>query len=215
MNWEFFERKVVLTCDDVLWCQAQEEFARVGIDDYIKFQALAIDNHEVLGPHQSFSASERQILIDFYESGAQTLLHLEDDCCFRELGHVQQALSELPSDWDIIYFGANLLLWNVDPPAPERYSDHLFRIRAAWTTHCVGYNRKCVPFILENQPGFSERMFDNALSDMLPQLNAFIIAPMVAYQVPHASGIWKEEDGVTPKWTDYTDMFLASEEKLK
>lgn len=207
MNWEFFERKVVLTCDDVLWCQAQEEFTRVGIDDYIKFQALAIDNHEVLGPHQSFSASERKILIDFYESGAGTLLHLEDDCYFRELGHLNQAIDELPSNWDVLYLGANLLLWNQDPPKPERYSEHLFRVRAAWTTHAIGYNRKCIPYILEHQPGYSERMFDNYLSDVLPELNAFIVAPMVAYQRPHKSLIWD-------RWDDYTPIFEASNAKL-
>jgi hypothetical protein len=206
--WEFFDRQVVLTCDDTLWCQAQEEFVRVGITNYQKFTGLAIDGNQILGPHQSFSASERKILIDFYESGAQRLLHLEDDCVFREMGHVEQALSELPDDWDVLYFGANLLLWNQDPPAPERYSEHLFRVRAAWTTHCVAYNRKCVPFILERQPGFSEQMFDNALSDMLPELNAYIVAPMVAYQRPHVSAIWGTAD-------DYTPIFEASDERLK
>lgn len=208
MNWDFFERKVVLTCDDVEWCAAQTEFARVGLDDYEKFQALAVDNGQILGPHQSFSGSERKILTDFYCSDAKTLLHLEDDCIFRDLSHVDQALRELPEDWDLVYFGANLIMWNNGVAAPERYSEHLFRLSGAWTTHCVGYSRKMVPFILENQPGFSERMFDNYLSDVLPQLKAYVIAPMVAYQRPHVSSIWGRFD-------DYTAIFDASQEKLK
>lgn len=213
-DWSFFERKVVLTSDDVQWNMAQEEFVRVGITEYLKFQALGLDNNEILGPHQSFSGSCRQILRDFLASGDRTLLFLEEDCIFRDVSHVERAISELPSDWDVLYFGANLLLWNVDPPAPERYSDHLFRVKAAWTTHCVGFNKKCVPYLLEHQPGLSEQMFDNFLSDHLPNLNAYVVAPMVAYQRDRYTSIWKNEDG-TPKYTSYTDMFDASQEKLK
>lgn len=213
--WNFFDRKVVLTADDVEWCAAQTEFARVGLDGYQKFQALAIDDGEILGPHQSFSGSECQILRDFLNSDALTLLHLEDDCVFRDLSHLEQALQELQSDWDIVYLGANLLCWNNGGPQPERYSQHLFRVKEAWTTHAIGYNRKCVSFILEHQPGLSERMFDNYLSDMLPHLTAYVVAPMIAWQRPHKSTIWKEADGVTPKFTDYTDVFVASNEKLR
>lgn len=208
MNWDFFERKIVLTCDDVLWCQAQEEFARVGLDGYEKFTGLPLDNDQILGPHQSFNASERKILTEFYESGAQTLLHLEDDCVFRDLGHLKQALSELPDAWDIVYLGANLVCWNNGERSPERYSDYLFRVFTAWTTHCVGYNRRCVLDILEKQPGFSEQMFDQYLSSRLHEFNAFVVAPMVAYQRPHVSAIWNRFD-------DYTPIFEASDARLR
>lgn len=210
MTWDFFDRKVVLTCDDAQWCMAQDEFASVGIDGYQKFLALPFDDNEILGPHQSFNGSCRQILRDFTASDAKTLLFLEEDCIFRDASHVERAISELPDDWDVLYFGANLLLWNCDPPPPERYSEHLFRVKAAWTTHCVGFNKKCVPQLLERQPGLSVQMFDNYLSDQLPEMNAYIVAPMVAYQRPRVSSIWGK-----PQVDDYTDIFLASEEKLK
>lgn len=208
MNWSFFQRKVVLTSDDVQWTQAQEEFVKAGITSYEKFNALPMDDNEILGPHQSFSGSVRQILRDFLASDSTTLLMLEEDCIFRDLSHLEGAFSELPDDWDVLYLGANLLLWNQDPPPPERVSEHLFRVRAAWTTHAIGYNKKVVPYLLENQPGLSEQMFDNYLSDHLPNLNAYVVAPMVAYQRPHVSSIWGRYD-------DYTDIFVASEEKLR
>jgi hypothetical protein len=209
MTWDFFQRKVVLTSDDVQWCMAQEEFTRVGITQYEKFQALPLDDNEILGPHQSFSGSVRQILRDLVtESDAQALLLLEEDCIFRDVGHVEQAISELPADWDLLYFGANLVCWNNGEPWPERYSDHLFRVRAAWTTHCVGFNRKVVPFLLENQPGLSEQMFDNYLSGLLPHLNAYCVAPMVAFQRARHSTIWNRFD-------DYTPIFEASDARLR
>lgn len=202
--WTFFERKVCLTNQDHEWQKAVWEFERVGLTGVHRFQAL-----EDIGPHQSFSKSARQILIEFHESESQTLLHLEDDVVFKDLGHLLQAERELPSDWDILYLGANLLLWG-NGPQPERISEHLFRVRAAWTTHAIAYSRKVIPFILENQPGFSEQMLDNWLSEQLPNLNAYIVAPMVAYQRPRHSSIW-----IKSEIDDYTPIFEASEERLR
>jgi hypothetical protein len=217
---DFFAQKVCLTASDNEWNIAVQEFARVGLSPD-KFQALpivpmpqdAIDalplgHLEIVGPHQSFNASTNRILRDFYDTGAESLLFLEDDCVFKDLSHLGQALSELPADWDIVYLGANLLMWNNGTePVPEQYSDNLFRVKAAWTTHAIGYNRKMVPFIVENQPSWSERMADNWISDQLPNLNAYCVAPMVAYQRARFSSIWGRVD-------DYTPLFEASDSKL-
>jgi hypothetical protein len=203
MNWNFFHRRICLTNDPAEWQIAQAEFARVGLE-VEKFQAV-----KEIGPHQSFSHSERNILLDFLHSDAETLLHLEDDCVFRDLSLLPAALLQLPEDWDIVYLGANLILWNNGEPWPERYSDHLFRVKCAWTTHAIAYNKKCVRTILEKQPMFSVVMYDNFLSTLLPELNAFCVAPMVAYQRPRISSIWQK--GTVD---DYTPIFEESDRRL-
>lgn len=194
---DFFDRKVCLTLEDIEWCQAQVEFARVGLNDYQKFMALPD-----IGPHQSFNKSTREILSQFWASGADSLLFLEDDCVFRPLNHLAQALAELPSTWDICYLGGNVI-----DESPERVGNHLFRVRACWATHCVAYRRRVVPFIIENQPGFSDQMYDNWLSDQLPNLNAFMVAPMCAVQRSHYSAIWQRP-------TDYSDVWALSDSRL-
>jgi len=199
---EFFERRVCLTLGPD-WPIACEEFERVGLENVWRFDALPD-----IGPHQSFNKSTRQILTNFLISGAKTLLFLEDDVVFKDLSHLEVALSELPSDWDIIYLGANLVCWNNGEPQPERHSEHLFRVKAAWTTHAIGYNKRVISFLLANQPDISAIMFDNWLSSQLPTLNAFCVAPMVAYQRAHHSMIWDRYD-------DYTPIFEASEERLR
>lgn len=204
MDWSFFQRIVCLTADPSEYALAQAEFARVGLTPQ-PYHAV-----KEIGPHQSFSHSERNILLDFLFSDDNRLLHLEDDVAFCDLDHLSQAISELPTDWDILYLGANLVCWNNGEPAPERYSPHLFRVRAAWTTHAIAYHKRCVRRILERQPEFSAQMFDNALSDLLPELNAYCVAPMVAWQRPRVSSIWQR--GVVD---DYTAIFEASEERLK
>lgn len=192
----FFTRKVCLTLGPD-WPLACEEFERVGLEHVWRFDALPD-----IGPHQSFNRSTRQILSDFCMTDSETLLFLEDDVVFRDLGHLELALSELPSDWDIVYLGANLLNGQ-----PERYSEHLFRVTSAWTTHAIGYNKKVIPFLLDNQPDANAEMFDNALSRWLPDLQAFVVAPMVAYQRFHKSSIWGTEE-------DYHPHFVNSDARL-
>lgn len=199
----FFEKIVCLTVQDDEWEQGRQEFERVGLANVERVHAV-----KEIGPHQSFSHSERNILLDFLFSDAQTLLHLEDDCQFRDTEHLESALSELPTDWDIVYLGANLILWGNGEPEPERYSEHLFRVKAAWTTHAIGYNKKCVETVLGKQQSFNEKMFDNGLSDILPELNAYVVSPMVAWQRPRYSLIWG-------RWDSYEEIFQRSEEKLK
>jgi hypothetical protein len=206
MHWSHFHRRVMLTNDPAEYALGQAECARVG---------LTVEPYHAvreIGPHQSFSHSERNILLDFlYDANANTLLHVEDDVLWRDLGHLEQAISELPFDWDILYLGANLLLWNNgSEPQPERYSAHLWRVQAAWTTHAVAYHKRCVRRVLEKQPGFSEIMFDNYLSTRLPDLNAYIVAPMVAWQRPRISSIWQKS-----VVDDYTPIFEASEARLR
>jgi hypothetical protein len=193
--WDLFDRKVCLTADAGEWVKADAEFNRIRLTDVQRFNAIP---H--IGPHQSFNCSTRQILIEFFESSNERLLFLEDDCVFKVLTHVDQSLTELPADWDIVYFGCN-----IQDEKPVKVTDRLYRIQGAYTTHCIGYNKKCIPFILENQPGFSEQMYDNWLSGQ--QLNAYVINPMVAWQRPRHSKIWGHA-------VDYNEHFIASQKKL-
>jgi hypothetical protein len=195
--WNFFDDKYCLTLDPAEWNLAQKEFHRVGLYNVRKFDAIPD-----VGPHQSFNRSSRRMLIDFFGAGNQRLLILEDDAEFRQLDHLSTALYELPSDWDIVYLGAN-----IQDAVPERYTTHLSRVRNAWTTHAIGYNRQVLPFLLENMPGVEDRMYDNWLGSVLPDLKAFVVNPMVAWQRPRYSVIWG-------KTVDYSDAFVLSQEKL-
>jgi hypothetical protein len=205
MDWSFFQRRIMLTANPAEYALGQAECARVG---------LTVEPYHAvreIGPHQSFSHSERNILLDFlFDRDTNRLLHLEDDVTFRNLDHLPQAINELPDDWDILYLGANLICWNNGEPEPECFSDHLWRVYAAWTTHAVAYNKKCVRRILEGQPSFDSTMFDNWLSTRLPELNAYCIAPMVAYQRPRFSSIWQREHV-----DDYTEVFELSDARLR
>lgn len=198
----YFDYPVVLNCRSAVerMQQTASELQRVGIANYTRFEAVPD-----IGPHESFNRSVNYILRSFLLSGAERLLLIEDDVLFLETRHVPAALSELPPDWDILYFGANLQERGFK--APVRHSKHLCRVFDAWTTHCIGFTREAAKRLLKGQPGFSERMFDNWLSSQLEGFNAFCVSPLVAIQRPGNSYIWGGN-------ADYTDIFKKSDHLL-
>lgn len=141
----------------------------------------------------SFNRSMRMIMSETNEQ----LLFFEDDVLIKDCNHFYDAISQLPEDWEICYLGANL----VDPI--ERYSDNLYCVSGAWTTHAVmiknpsnlGYNDVDI-------------MFDQWLRECIhPRGNTYIVKPMIAWQKPHISYLWNH-------FADYTDIFNNSANKL-
>jgi hypothetical protein len=192
---DFFVQKICLTTGGKEWQMAEREFRNNGLYAE-KFDALP-----AIGPHQSFNLGVKAILKRFFDSGAHSLLFLEDDCVFRNMDQLWPALTELPADWDVFYLGCNIR------GDAKKVTDRIYKIENAWTTHAVAYTRPIVEYILSNVPGESEVMFDNWLGDQLKNWNAYTMKPMVAWQRPRRSSIWNT-------YADYNNMFAESEAKL-
>jgi hypothetical protein len=196
--WSFFDKKYCLTMGGNEWIQADAEFKHVGLNDVIRFDSLP---HE-LGPHQSFNQSVYAILQDFYDSGEHRVLFMEDDVDFRRLDLLEAVLQQVPKDYDVFYLGCN-----IQDDKPERVSQYIWKIKGAFTTHSVSFNRQAVKFILDHHPGLSDQMADNWLSGQ-HHLKQYACVPMLAYQRPRVSSIWGE-------MVDYTGVFQESEKKCR
>jgi len=133
------------------------------------------------------------MLKQFLGTDGKTLLALEDDVIFADFTRLQDAVAELPEDWDVLYLGANItdMVSGMKENPPVRYSKHLHRVRRAWMTHAVGYSRKAVESIVGAYPIETYEMYDNWLSEkFLPHNNCFLVNPMVAWQRPGKSDLW-------------------------
>lgn len=210
INWNFFERRLLLNCPGAneRLGFALQECSRVGLT-VERFEAVKAET-----PILSFNKSFFRMI---YESfckiePAKSLLVVEDDIEFRgDLQHVNAALQELPADWDVLYFGANLQQPGMHPPV--KYSPHLCRVYNAWTTHCIAFHGSLLPRIIATYPGDTV-MFDAWLSEnILPRYKAFCITPMVAWQKPGPSQIWFNGD--QPVHADYTTAFVRSNLRLQ
>lgn len=182
--------------------QCEAELNRVGLVAE-RFRAYEGDNK-----HLAFNKSQWNCLNEC--KGYKSILILEDDVVFKNLDHLLQALSELPFDWDVIYFGAN-----INGTQLERYSQHLFKIKNSFTTHAVAYSGKMAKYIVENFPYHTNEyekeglmIYDEWLRvNVQEQFKCFLIHPMVAEQRVSYSDIWNNH-------ADYSRCFTEGNELL-
>lgn len=140
-------------------------------------------------------------LIEDSVSYATHALLFEDDVTFKHSSHLVYAFEELPTDWDILYLGANI----TNKALPEKAGKYICRITEAWTTHAVAYSRNVMNYIYDNFDENGDQMYDDWLSrNVLPKFNCFLINPMVCHQRPSYSDLWGRD-------TDYTDCFIQGD----
>jgi len=115
----------------------------------------------------------------------------EDDCWIIEDWEiVEKAMTQLPSNWDALWLGANLRI------RLPRYSENLYWLRRAYCTHAIIYgSKRMVDFILEKKEALAKgQNFDIFYcKDVQRRFNCFITYPMVATQRSDYSDIAKVE----------------------
>lgn len=121
------------------------------------------------------NASHKAIL---EKQDALPIAVFEDDCkMVEDWSVVETAMQELPDDWDMLYIGANL-----NKPL-TKYSEHLFRLKNAWTTHGMIYgSQRVIDYICKNMPK-DETPIDVFYSkEVLEKFNCYLVNPICAIQ---------------------------------
>lgn len=119
----------------------------------------------------------------------------EDDCLLLESWSVvENAMIQLPDDWDALWLGATLMR------PIERYSENLFRLKEAFCAHAIIYNsRKMINYILNNFGEYFKTSNQRRTIDVFyayhlqEKFNCFIVSPLVATQRAGFSDIEKRD----------------------
>ena len=115
----------------------------------------------------------------------------EDDCVMvAPWDYVEKAMDQLPSDWDALWLGATL-----DTPL-KRYSDNLFRLKRAYTTHAIIYNtQRMIDYVLTSFDAYKGRKIIDVFyyEDVQEKFNCFITYPMMALQAEGYSDIMQRK----------------------
>lgn len=173
------------------WEECEAEFNRIG---------WSVDRFP--GSEKSFNHAQFECLKACLEY--ESSLILEDDCEFKEMAHLPNALSALPSDWDIVFLGATLLSEH-----DEKLNPNLYRYKNGWATQAVGYSQKMVQWLVKNFDPMNGTIYDEWLRvNVLNQFKCYIVYPMVVYQRPSFSDIRK-------LFVDYTQGFEDSQKLFK
>jgi GR25 family glycosyltransferase involved in LPS biosynthesis len=164
---------------------AREQLSKVGFNAH-RFEAV-IDDVGWRG-----CALSHLQLFDKCKSSPFHII-FEDDIEFTDAdfhGVMQGAIKELSPDWDALYLGAN-------PTRPqEQYSEHLYHLNGAWTTHAIiWHNREggAVEYMLEHADEILK--IDVFISSVLmPKFNFFLTRPMLVTQHQFQSDTCKRSD---------------------
>ena len=192
---KFFDTITVLTTHRTEECRQELEWHHIKAS---YFHSIAYDD-----PTISFNHSYYQILKLFVESEKENILMLEDDVYFRGLDRMEQIMQEAKG-YDILYLGGNFTPYEGHKKA-ESYSPNLRRIKAAWTTHAVAYNRRTAEWIVENYK--MTGVYDAWLNEQLEQFNTLAVTPMIAKQKPGRSSLMNQS-------VDYSNIFQLSDNYL-
>jgi GR25 family glycosyltransferase involved in LPS biosynthesis len=100
------------------------------------------------------------------------------------------ALEQLPSDWDALFLGCS-------PQEPqERYSNNLFRLRKAKTSHAILWHNRpngAVQYILSHKHDIKK--WDRYLYEVImPKFQVYCTYPMLITQKQSASNVSKRSD---------------------
>lgn len=120
----------------------------------------------------------------------------EDDCkMLKPWSFVEDAMKQLPEDWDALWLGATL-----DAPL-ERYSENLFRLKKAYCTHAIIYNsRELIDYTLANYPTAKCKRTIDVFYYLYVQekFNCFITYPVTTKQFGGLSNVmgrhWDDSD---------------------
>lgn len=122
----------------------------------------------------------------------------EDDCkMVAPWGDVENAMSQLPDDYDALWLGATL------DGKIERYSANLFRLKRGYCTHAIIYNsQRMVDFILNTMDHYMKTTKGKPIIDLFYYehvqeiYNCYITYPMMALQAEGYSDIMKRTPGL-------------------
>lgn len=106
------------------------------------------------------------------------ILICEDDIIFSEDFNmkVQPVLSDLKAmQWDIFFFGARQMA------APQKVTDHIYRVKSALTTHCYAVNQPAYETIIAKFEELNAPT-DVLLNQSISHLKTFTAEPILAWQ---------------------------------
>jgi GR25 family glycosyltransferase involved in LPS biosynthesis len=187
------------------WEKCVEEFLKVGIN-YVE----RILNSESDNRYLSFNHAHYNTIKKGYETGEPFCI-FENDVVFDKNWKVlEEALPQLPENWDLFYLGANIIgmdttVWQMPMPV----STNIARLFNCWMTHAIFYSNKMARWVLDNFKPDEFPVYDEWLRmNAMPEREVYIINPMICYQRPGYSVVSRQ-------LTDYSGAHRQGNDWMK
>ena len=174
------------------WTECQEEFKKHGIERVERVNAVDAREHTFThsrGPNpaeQALTLTHINILSEASERELKDILIFEDDVEFVDnfQEKFEVAWSEVPADWEIVYFGGN----HQSPPIP--FKEHVSICNRTFAMHAVAIRstvfEKVTDLLFLHWHKFP---VDVIYGESLHKMKSFVFTPPLAWQRPGYSDI--------------------------
>ena len=187
---DFFDKIYCINLDrrPDRWEASQREFDRIGIEVE---RWIAVDGMEIPNRWKDFHSSLKagEIGVKFSHGFLlnralgekfENILILEDDIEFSPTFNEdwERWNQEIPTDWDMLYLGGNLVGWN-----PSPVSRHVHKGEGLFAIHALGLSRRIIHDLLVDKFSFDPNVpIDTTYARKSTQYNSYLMVPRMAFQ---------------------------------
>lgn len=200
-NW--FDKVYCINLDRRIdrWGETINEFEKWGLKDYVE-RYSGIDgkdienNNKINNGELGILLTHLKIITEAKEKNYKNILILEDDIEFTEkINDIDDYMSLVPTDWDMIYFGGN---HNRHMGKSINFiNDKIIKLNDTYGIHCVALNNSVYDVILEIIIG-KNKAIDVYYADIQKSYNCYGFNPSIALQRESFSDI--QNKNVNYKW---------------
>ena len=200
-NW--FDKVYCINLDRRIdrWDETMNEFEKWGLKDYVErysgIDGKDIENNTKINNGElGILLTHLKIITEAKEKNYKNILILEDDIEFTEkINDIDDYMSLVPTDWDMIYFGGN---HNKHMGKSINFiNDKIIKLNDTYGIHCVALNNSVYDVILEIIIG-KNKAIDVYYADIQKSYNCYGFNPSIALQRESFSDI--QNKNVNYKW---------------
>lgn len=187
---DFFDKTYCVNLDKRKnrWDECVNEFTKWGIDGVERVSAIDGSTLKTSDYNINFEIGNVGLILtniniikEAKEKNYSSILILEDDVVFTdEINNISNYFSQLPEDWDMLYFGGNHNThMRVKPPII--INDKVSKLHNTYTTHCVGIKDTMFDILLNMLPKLSAPI-DVQYAGLQKIFNVYCFYPAIAKQ---------------------------------
>ena len=183
------------------WNETLEELKKWGLSDSVsRYSAIdgnTLNNHTIINNGElGILTTHINIITEAKENNYNNILILEDDIEFtEEIKKLDEYMSLVPSDWDMLYFGGN---HNKHIGKQINFlNEKIIKLNETYGIHCVAINNSIYDLIL-NLISERKKAIDVYYADIQKSYNCYGFNPSIALQRESFSDI--QNKNVNYKW---------------
>jgi GR25 family glycosyltransferase involved in LPS biosynthesis len=171
------------------WDSFTKEMKKNSITGVVKYKG--IDGGEIYNPTRMLNGelgillTHLSLIKECKNRNYENVLIFEDDLVLHEnYNNLDDYMSQVPNDWDFIYFGGN----HVYGDKPEKINDNTLKLNYTVSLHCVAIKNTMFDIIIDKLNKF-EKQVDACYADLHKSVNCYGITPNIALQKEGFSNI--------------------------